>query len=306
MYDARLEIIDIDGIILMGGSTRIPSVQELASLYFDRKVTLIANPDELVGLGASVQAGVLGGEANGIVLIDVTPLTLGIEVYGGVVIPIIKRNTKIPVTKSQLFSPVQRGQQVAEIHVLQGERSEVSDNISLGKFMLELPNSEDNSFDDQKDIQIEFCIDANGLLVVNALDKTTNLQAFFEFINSAGSLNEATIERLIYMADTRETEDIIQGDRVKFQRRSSTLRTRIKALLKNIIPYPEDFQYSANLDSLSVQLTITQKIFKQRLKCLNQAYLDLNYGSMTRLNSNLDLKAQLAQFEQLLLELRSV
>jgi molecular chaperone DnaK len=309
MKDAKLEIADIDDVVLVGGSSRIPSVQAMVSSFFDREVNLLANPDELVAIGASVQAGVLGGETRAVVLIDVTSLTVGVEVYGGWLAPIIKRNTKLPVTSSKIFSPAHKQQNAIEVHVLQGESNKSSECISLGKFSLELeehPNARgEGPYQENRAIDIQFSIDTNGLLVVTAVDKTTNLQASLEFSNPAGSLDEATLERLIRTAEEQETERAGQEDDINVQAKSNALCARIDDLLRNIIPCPGDSQYSADPDSLSAKLTATQKILKQYTTDLYQAYLDLDYDSMRRISSNPDIGTQISRFEQLLAELRS-
>jgi molecular chaperone DnaK len=220
-----LQKTDIDTVVLVGGSTRIPAVRELVCQYFDRDVVPAANPDELVALGASVQAGILGGETSGVVLLDVTPLTLGIEIIGGAVSPIIKRNSKIPITESQLYAPAHPEQTTAEIHVLQGERPSVTGNISLGRFSLKIPpNSEQ--------IRVEFNLDANGMLLVKALEKKTNSQASLEFANPAGTLSSEEVERLIRVAEEKSAEDQVHRDNLKFQAEAQMLNEKAKSMVK--------------------------------------------------------------------------
>lgn len=156
---------------MVGGSTRIPAVQQLVKEYTGKEPNQSVNPDEVVAVGAAVQAGVLAGEVKDIVLLDVTPLTLGIETLGGVMTPLVPRNTTIPVSKSQVFSTAENNQTAVDIHVLQGERPMAKDNKSLGMFRLDgIPPA----MRGLPQIEVTFDIDANGIVNVSAKDKATN------------------------------------------------------------------------------------------------------------------------------------
>merc|ERR1712224_1021815 len=168
LRDAALDLSEIDEIILVGGSTRIPAVQSLVKSLTGKDPNVTVNPDEVVALGAAVQAGVLGGEVSDIVLLDVTPLSLGLETLGGVMTKLIPRNTTLPTSKSETFSTAADGQTSVEINVLQGEREFVKDNKSLGTFRLDgIPSAPRGV----PQIEVRFDIDANGILSVIASEK---------------------------------------------------------------------------------------------------------------------------------------
>ncbi|XP_061999124.1 heat shock 70 kDa protein 6, chloroplastic-like [Rosa rugosa] len=171
LRNAKLSFKDLDEVILVGGSTRIPAVQELVRKLTGKEPNVTVNPDEVVALGAAVQAGVLAGDVSDIVLLDVTPLSLGLETLGGVMTKIIPRNTTLPTSKSEVFSMAADGQTSVEINVLQGEREFVRDNKSLGSFCLDgIPPAPRGV----PQIEVKFDIDANGILSVAAIDKGTN------------------------------------------------------------------------------------------------------------------------------------
>ena len=204
LKDASLQPDQINRIILVGGSTRIPAVQQAISDYFggrtpDRSV----NPDEAVALGAAIQAGVLAGEVKDLLLLDITPLSLGLETLGGVSTKIIERNTTIPTSRSQMFSTAVDGQSSVEIHVLQGERAMAKDNKSLGKFLLSgIPAAKRGI----PQIEVAFDLDANGILKVSAQDKGTGQEQSIE-ISNTGGLTEAEIERMRQEAEVYADED---------------------------------------------------------------------------------------------------
>lgn len=170
LKDAKLEPKDIDTVLLVGGMTRMPAIQQAVKAFFGKEPTKGVNPDEVVALGAAIQAGVLGGDVKDILLLDVTPLTLSVETLGGVATPLIERNTTIPIKRSQVFSTAADNQSQVEIHVLQGERPMAADNKSLGRFILDgIPPAPRGV----PQIEVTFDIDANGILNVSAKDKAT-------------------------------------------------------------------------------------------------------------------------------------
>ena len=190
LKDASLSKGDIDEVVLVGGSTRIPAVQALVKEYTGKDPNQSVNPDEVVAIGAAIQAGVLAGEVKDIVLLDVTPLTLGIETLGGVMTSLVPRNTTIPVSKSQVFSTADNNQTAVDIHVLQGERPMAKDNKSLGMFRLDgIPPA----MRGVPQIEVTFDIDANGIVNVSAKDKATNKEQKITITNSS-NLSEADIE----------------------------------------------------------------------------------------------------------------
>ena len=193
LKDAGLSKGDIDEVVLVGGSTRIPAVQALVKEYTGKDPNQSVNPDEVVAVGAAIQAGVLAGEVKDIVLLDVTPLTLGIETLGGVMTSLVPRNTTIPVSKSQVFSTADNNQTAVDIHVLQGERPMAKDNKSLGMFRLDgIPPA----MRGVPQIEVTFDIDANGIVNVSAKDKATNKEQKITITNSS-NLSEADIDKMV-------------------------------------------------------------------------------------------------------------
>jgi len=203
LKDAGLSLSDINEVILVGGSTRIPAVYELVKNMTGRTPNSTVNPDEVVALGAAVQAGVLGGEVSDIVLLDVTPLSLGLETLGGVMTKLIPRNTTLPTSKSEVFSTAADGQTSVEINVLQGEREFVKDNKSLGNFRLDgIPSAPRGV----PQIEVKFDIDANGILSVSAMDKGTGKRQDIT-ITGASTLASDEVDRMVAEAEKFAAED---------------------------------------------------------------------------------------------------
>ncbi|MBR6098806.1 molecular chaperone DnaK [bacterium] len=203
LKDAGVTKDDINEVVLVGGSSRIPAVQQLVKEYTGKDPNQSVNPDEVVAVGAAVQAGVLAGEVKDIVLLDVTPLTLGIETLGGVMTPLVPRNTTIPTSKSQVFSTAENNQTAVDIHVLQGERPMAKDNKSLGMFRLDgIPPA----MRGLPQIEVTFDIDANGIVNVSAKDKATNKEQKITITNSS-NLSEADIDKMVKEAEANAAED---------------------------------------------------------------------------------------------------
>ena len=210
LRDAKLDLSDMDEVILVGGSTRIPAVRDLVKQLTGKEPNMSVNPDEVVALGAAVQAGVLGGEVSDIVLLDVTPLSLGLETLGGVMTKLIMRNTTLPTSKSEVFSTAADGQTSVEINVLQGEREFVKDNKSLGNFRLDgIPSAPRGV----PQIEVKFDIDANGILSVSAADKGTGKVADIK-ITGASTLSEDEVEKMVQDAEAFASEDAAKRDAV--------------------------------------------------------------------------------------------
>jgi molecular chaperone DnaK len=203
LADAGLKPSDVNEVVMVGGMTRMPAVQEAVRREFGKEPHKGVNPDEVVAIGAAIQAGVLGGEVKDILLLDVTPLTLSVETLGGVATPIIERNTTIPTRKSQIFSTAADSQTSVEIHVLQGERPMASDNKSLGKFNLDgIPPAPRGV----PQIEVTFDTDANGILKVTALDKATNRSQHITITASSG-LSESEVEKMRKDAEANAEAD---------------------------------------------------------------------------------------------------
>jgi molecular chaperone DnaK len=203
LKNAKMSVSDIDEIILVGGTTRIPVIQEAVKNFFGKEPSKGVNPDEVVALGAAIQGGVLAGDVNDVLLLDVTPLSLGIETMGGVFTKLIESNTTIPTKKSQTFSTAVENQPSVEIHVLQGERSMAKDNKTIGRFHLDgIPPSPRGV----PQIEVTFDIDANGIINVSALDKGTNKQQTIRIESSSG-LSKEEIERMKQEAEMNADED---------------------------------------------------------------------------------------------------
>jgi molecular chaperone DnaK len=214
---------------LVGGSSRIPAVQKLVKEYTGKDPNQSVNPDEVVAVGAAIQAGVLAGEVKDIVLLDVTPLTLGIETLGGVMTPLVPRNTTIPVSKSQVFSTAENNQTAVDIQVLQGERPMARDNKSLGMFRLEgiapamrgIPQ-----------IEVTFDIDANGIVNVSAKDKATNKEQKITITNSS-NLSEQDIDRMVKEAEANAADDKKKKEEAEIKNNASSMIASAERVLKD-------------------------------------------------------------------------
>lgn len=211
LKDAELDASKIDEIVLVGGMTRMPAVQEAVSKLFNKDPHKGVNPDEVVAIGAAIQAGVLGGDVKDILLLDVTPLTLSVETLGGVATPLIERNTTIPTRQSQIFSTAADSQSEVQIHVLQGERPMANDNKSLGKFILDgIPPAARGV----PQIEVTFDIDANGIMEVAALDKATSRSQHITITASSG-LSDAEVEKMRQEAETNVEEDRLRKELIE-------------------------------------------------------------------------------------------
>ena len=215
LADAGLKPGEIDEVILVGGSTRIPKVQEIVTNFFGKEPHKGVNPDEVVGIGAAIQGGVLAGEVKDVLLLDVTPLSLGIETYGGVSTVLISRNTTIPTKKSETFSTADDNQTTVEIHVLQGEREMAINNRTIGRFQLTGIPPAPRSV---PQIDVTFDIDANGILHVSAKDNTTGKEQKIRIEASSG-LSDKEIDRMVEEAEQHAGEDKQKKEEIETRNR---------------------------------------------------------------------------------------
>ncbi len=229
LVDAKIEAKDINEIIMVGGMTRMPLVVKVVEEFFGKKPNLSVNPDEVVALGAAIQGGVLQGDVKDVLLLDVTPLTLGIETMGGVRSPLIEKNTTIPASKTQVFSTAAENQPSVEIHVLQGEREMAADNKTLGRFILDgIPPAPRGI----PQIEVSFDIDANGILSVKAKDKATGKEQSIKIEASTG-LSKEEIEKMKKDAELHADEDKKKKEGVEVKNMADTLIFTTEKALKD-------------------------------------------------------------------------
>ncbi|MFA6263422.1 MAG: molecular chaperone DnaK [Candidatus Babeliales bacterium] len=272
--DSGIDLKNIDEVILVGGSTRIPKVQQMVKEFFGKEPNRSVNPDEVVAVGAAIQGGVLAGEVTNVLLLDVTPLSLGIETMGAVVARIIERNTTIPTKKSQIFSTAENSQTAVDIHVVQGEREFAHDNKTLGKFRLDGIPAAPRGI---PQIEVTFDIDANGIVHVSAKDLGTGKEQKITITNSSG-LSKDEVERMVKEAQLNESEDKKRREVVE-QRNS--LDNAINQIEKTLQENKEKLPI-ADVNTLEKAIEEAKKVLKEKEgdgEALKKAHDDLMQAS---------------------------
>lgn len=232
LKDAKLDYSNLDEVVLVGGSTRIPAVKELvASLTGGKEPNQTVNPDEVVAVGAAIQAGVLGGEVKGVVLLDVTPLSLGIETMGGVMTKLVERNTTIPTRKTEVFSTAEDNQTAADIYVFQGERPMARDNKLLGNFRLDGINPANRGV---PKVEVTFDIDANGILNVTARDQSTGKEQKIT-ITASTNMTKDDISRAVREAESHASDDRTAKKKPMFATKQMQFATRSSVKFASLV-----------------------------------------------------------------------
>ena len=261
LKDAKLKTSDINDVILVGGQTRMPMVQEKVKEFFGKEPRKDINPDEAVAVGAAVQGAVLSGDVTDILLLDVTPLTLGIETMGGVMTPVIEKNTTIPTNKSQIFSTAEDNQTAVTVNVVQGERKQAKENKQLGLFNLDgIPAAPRG----MPQIEVSFDIDANGILNVSAKDKATDKEQSIT-IQASGGLSEEEIEKMVTEAEANAEEDKIFEEMVQARNSADTLIHSCKKTLEEAMKGEDKQEIEDKTKSLAeASSSLAQRLYAEQ------------------------------------------
>lgn len=285
LADAKIKISDLDDVILVGGSTRIPAVQQLVETILNRKANRSVNPDEVVAMGAAIQGAVLAGEIDDVLLVDVTPLTLGIETAGGIATPLIPRNTRIPITKSEVFTTFEDNQSEVTIRIVQGERPLASENKLLGQFNLGGIRIAPRGV---PQIEVSFKIDANGITTVLAKDKDTNKEQSITIKNSS-KLSDAEIEEMIKDAEKNREADAKRAEEISTIIQAENLVNSLeKEMNEGNIVIPEEEKTKIAEYIKEVKELINNKDVEQLKKKIDELNAAYNMAKSAAASANKD------------------
>lgn len=291
LKDAGLSISEVDNVILVGGQTRMPLVQKMVSDFFGKELKKDVNPDEAVAMGAAIQGGVLSGEVDDVLLLDVTPLSLGIETAGGVMTKLIDKNTTIPCSKSQIFSTAVDNQPAVTVHALQGEREQAKYNKSLGEFNLEGIEPAPRGV---PQIEVTFDIDADGILNISAKDKKSGKEHSIT-IQSSGGLSEEEIEKLVKDAEANLEKDKIFKEKVEYKNKLESLISHVESTIEN---KDENLKSQLSFAKESIE-SDSLDVLKEAYSRLEEAAHNNSNPSNDSSNSSEDSKVVDADFEEI-------
>ena len=289
LKDADVSANEVDHVILVGGQTRMPKVQETVAKIFGKEARKDVNPDEAVAAGAAIQGGVLGGDVKDVLLLDVTPLSLGIETLGGVMTKLIKKNTTIPTKETQVFSTADDNQMAVTVHVMQGEREMAGGNKSLGRFDLtDIPPAPRGV----PQIEVTFDIDANGIMHVSAKDKATGKENKIEIKSSSG-LDDAEIERMVREAEEHADEDRAMREKVESKNQAESLIHSVRKTLTELEDKVEESEKSSIESAISdLEAAITSDADTAEIKTKTEALATASHSLAAKAYSDANAQAQ--------------